>query len=373
MTKRANGEGNIYQRANGMWEARVSLPGGKRKSFYGATRAEVQKKMTAALHDVQQGLPVPTGRQTVGQFLDRWHVDVVKPSKRPQTHAGYERVIRLYLAPVLGKTPLERLTPQRVQTALGDFLAAGIGPRRVAYVRTVLRIALGCAVRWGLVPRNVAALTDAPRWEERRVAALTVEQARAFLAACDRDAHGALYATALALGLRRGEALGLRWQDVDLDAGTLTVDGQYQRVGRTWVRLEPKTASSRRTLVLPDFLIPRLRAWRTRQLEQRLVAGPAWRDYDLMFPGDDGAPMYTGTLAYRFARFLVGNGLPPMRFHDLRHGTATLLLAQGVGLREIAEILGHTRIGITADLYAHVAPELKRRAAAMLDAAIGGG
>src|SRR5829696_7634476 len=151
MSKRGNNEGNIYQRSNGLWEARASLSTGKRKSVYGKTRAEVQRKLTAVLRDVQQGLPVPTGRQTLGQFLDGWLVDVVKPTTRPRTFQSYEEVVRLHIKPALGKAPLERLTPQRIQSAFTNMVNGGLSPHRVGYVRRVLRTALNRAVRWQLL------------------------------------------------------------------------------------------------------------------------------------------------------------------------------------------------------------------------------
>ncbi|MGE0541496.1 MAG: tyrosine-type recombinase/integrase [Dehalococcoidia bacterium] len=372
MSKRGNNEGTIRQRLNGLWEARVTLPNGERKSYYGKTRAEVQRKMTAGLRDVQQGLPVPTGRQTVGQFLDRWLADVVKLKNRPRTYVSYEEAVRLHLKPALGKLSLERLTPQVIQTALTRMIENGVSAHRTAYVRNILRNALGRAVKWGLIPRNPAALTDAPRWNRRHVEAMTDAEARALLALFDGDRFGGIYTTALALGLRRGEVLGLRWSDVDFDAGTLAIGGQFQYYDGAWCYMEPKTDRSQRTLALPAFLKARLQEQRSRVLEQRLRAGPLWQDHDLVFPTDRGTPHHGENISHRFARLLRQAGMPAMRMHDLRHGAASLLLAQGVTLREIMEILGHAQINITADLYTHIAPEMKRRAAVAMDAVMTG-
>jgi integrase len=251
--------------------------------------------------------------------------------------------------------------------------AKGLSARRVAYVRVVLQTALNRAWKWQLLPRNPVTLTDPPRWIGHHVTALTEEHARLLLTAFDASPHGALYATALALGLRRGELLGLRWMDIDLDAATATIYGQVQRIDGAWQRVEPKTGRSRRTLPPPQFLVERLRAWRLASLEKRLAAGPLWQDFGLVFPSERGTPHDGGNVSHRFARFLKSAELSPMRFHDLRHGTATLLLAQGVDLRTIAEILGHSQISITANLYSHVSVEMKRRAASAMDAVMGGG
>ncbi len=160
--RRGHGEGNIKQRADGLWEARVSLPGGKRKSLYGKTRREAQEKLRAALRDLDAGVDLATGRQTVGQFLDRWLDDVVKPGVRPKTHHSYAQLVRLHLKPALGHHQLAKLTPQHVQAMMTEKSAAGLSPRTVQYLRAVLRRALGQALKWGLVARNVATLADRP-------------------------------------------------------------------------------------------------------------------------------------------------------------------------------------------------------------------
>lgn len=259
-----------------------------------------------------------------------------------------------------------------IQTALTQMMQNGLSARRTAYLRNVLRNALGRAVKWGLLPRNPASLTDAPRWNHRHVEAMTEAQARSLLALFDGERFGGIYATALALGLRRGEVLGLRWSDVDLDAGTIAIGGQFQHHDGAWHYLEPKTDRSRRMLALPAFLKARIQEQRSRVLEQRLRAGAQWQDYELVFPSEQGTPHYGENISHRFARLLRQSGMPAMRLHDLRHGAASLLLAQGVTLREIMEILGHAQISITADLYTHIAPEMKRRAAVAMDAVMTG-
>jgi integrase len=221
--RRGHGEGSIKQRADGLWEARVSLEGGKRRSFYGKTRKEAQDKLRVALRDLDAGLDLSAGRQTVGQFLDHWLEDVVKPTVRPKTHYSYAQLVRLHLKPNLGHHQLGKLTPQHVQAMMRAKSTAGLSPRTVQYLRAVLRRALGQALKWGLVSRNVATLVDPPRSVKKPVAPLTAEQARAFIAFTADDRLGPLFHVAIASGLRQGELFGLRWQDVDVTAGTLYV------------------------------------------------------------------------------------------------------------------------------------------------------
>ena len=190
--RRGHGEGSIKQRADGLWEARVSLEGGKRKSFYGKTRKEAQDKLRAALRDVDAGLDLSVGRQTVGQFLDRWLEDAVKPRVRPKTHQGYAQLIRLYIVPAFGHVQLTNLSPQHVQSMMAAMTAAGLSPRTVQFTRAVLRSALGQALKWGLVSRNVATLVDPPRMVKKRVTALSTDEARGVPGLCSERGRPAV-------------------------------------------------------------------------------------------------------------------------------------------------------------------------------------
>ena len=366
--RRGHNEGTIKERADGLWEARVSLPGGKRKSLYGKTRRDVQDKLRAALRDMDAGLDLTAGRQTVGQFLDRWLDDVVAPTLAPKTVSSYREIVRVHLVPALGRHELTKLTPQHVQALLREREAAGRSPRTVAYIRAVLRIALNRALKWGLVSRNVAALTDAPRAVRTERRPLTPTQARALLTAAEGDRLEALYRVGLALGLRLGEALGLSWADVDLDAGTLRVRFALQRIGGTLTLKEPKTEKSRRSLTMPASLVAALRAHRVRQLEERLAAGPRWHESGLVFTNTIGGPLEPSNVLKALKSRLAAAGLPAQRFHDLRHAAASLLLAQGVPARVVMDILGHSQIATTMDLYSHVMPAAHEDAAALMDA-----
>ncbi len=368
MTKRrGHNEGSIRHRPDGLWEARLSLPNGERKSVYGKTRRDVQDKLRAAQRDIDAGLDVDSGRQSIRVFLDRWLVDVVKPTTAPKTFSSYAEIVRVHIVPTLGTMQLAKLTPQHVTALLQAKSDAGLSPRTVAYVRAVLRIALNRALKWGMVQRNAAALTDAPRGERQEIRPLTPDQARHFLAAVDGERDEALYRVALALGLRLGEALGLSWEDVDFDAGSLRIRRALQRIDGKLTLKAPKTEKSRRTLTMPSSLVAALRRHKVRQLEERLVSGNRWTDSGLVFTNTIGGPMEPSNVLKAFKKHLAAAGLPEQRFHDLRHAAASLLLAQGVPPRVVMDILGHSQMATTMDLYSHVMPAAHREAADLMD------
>ena len=369
-TRRGRGEGSITRRADGRWMARVDLgwQDGKRrrKTLYGRTKREVQDKLRETLHRTEKGLPPVPEQETVGAFLHRW-LEIIRSQLRPRTHRSYEQVVRIHLEPGIGRVRLAKLTPLDVSTWLESRRTAGVGGRTIHYARAVLRAALNKALKWGLVSRNVASLTDPPRYRARQIAPLTPEQAKKFLAAVADHRLEALFTVAVGLGLRLGEALGLPWDAVSLDAGTLSVRQTLERGGKQPRFGEPKSARGRRTIVLPRIVTAALRKHRTRQLQERLVAGQRWNDYGLVFTTEGGAPLDGCNVNRTFKAILRGAGLPAIRYHDLRHTAATLLLAQGVDPRTIMETLGHSQISLTLNTYAHVVPALQREAAAKMD------
>jgi integrase len=368
--RRGHGEGSIYRRKDGRWCAEIYLgivsgkP--KRKTIYGRTRKEVSEKLKIALRDQQQGLNIAPERLTVAQFLDLWLDQVVRNSVRPRTHESYKHTVHKYLIPHLGHHQLIKLNPAHVQAMLNALHAAGL-TRTVPYTRAVLVIALNIAVKWGYLARNVAALAEAPTVHRRDIQPLTKEQALALLDAVKGHRLEALYRIALSLGLRRGEVLGLWWEDVDLEAATIRITGALQRQQGKLERTATKTRASNRMLQLPAVLVSALQAHRGRQDRERRRAD--WKEHGLVFPSTKGTPMEPRNLNRHFARVLKCIGLPSTtRFHDLRHSAATLMLLQGVPLRVISKILGHTQMRVTADIYTHVLPELERDAAERMDA-----
>ena len=371
-TRRGHGEGSIYQRkSDGKWVSSVDLGyvdgKRKRKTIYGKTRREVAEKLKVALRDQQQGLPVAVERQSVGQFLDRWLDDVVKPTVRPKTFATYAQIVRLYLKPALGRHQLAALTPQHVQAMMNARLGDELSARTVQHMRAVLRTALGQALKWGYVSRNVATLTDPPRVVNRRTKPLSPSQGQVLFEAARGDRLEALYRVALSLGLRQGEALGLRWEDIDFEARTLRVAQALQRVDGRLRFVEPKSAQSRRTVPLPETLAAALRAHRERQNEERLAAGDRWQETGLVFTSTIGTPLEPRNATRSFKALLARAGLPNIQFHDLRRGCISFLAAQGVHPRVIMEIVGHSQISLTMNTYAYVLPEVQREAMAVMD------
>jgi len=411
--KRGANEGSIYhRRKEGRWCGILSLgwENGKRKrkSFYGPSEANVQDQMTKAKNDLRLGFPVSVERQTVGEFLDRWLEQSVKSSVRPLTHQQYSQHVRLYLGTGLGRHRLSKLSPQHIQSFVNDMLQKRVipkvskkknktaksatpatpatpathrtlSPRTVQLSLAILRRALDQAVKWNLVGRNVAKLVDSPRVKRHETKPFTPDEARTFLTFVRGKRWSAAYMTALTLGLREGELLGLRWQDIDLDERTLTVNQTVQRIRseteNTTSSLEfcePKTNGSRRTLSVSGTLVSILKAHRISQNKARLVAGSEWSDNGLVFTTSIGTPIEKSNLYRDFKRILNDAKLPSIRFHDLRHSTASLLLAQGVHPRAIMELLGHSRIGVTMDTYAHVMPAMMQEVADKMDAILAG-
>jgi len=373
MAKRGQNEGSITKREDGRWVARLTVgyEGGKqrRKCLYGRTREEVAGKLARALKAKQDGLPVSNDRLTFGQFLDKWLEDSVKPSVRPRTYDQYSQYVRLYIRPALGNIKLVKLSPENIQALLNRQVKKGLSARTAQLTHAIIRRALVQAYKWQLVPRNVATLVDPPRGARFEPTPLTPDETRAFLKAVKGDRLEAFYTVAVALGLRRGEALALRWKDIDLEAGTLTVRHTLQNLpGGGWNLAEPKSRNSRRTLGLPAFSVQSLKDHRRRQRKERMIKGKDWQDHGFVFASEVGTPLDGNNVYKRYKALLKENGLPDIRFHDLRHTAGTMLCIQGVHPRVAMETLGHSQIGLTMNLYTHVASELQREAAVKIDA-----
>ncbi len=371
MPRRGNNEGSIRKRADGRWEALISLPNGSRKSFYGRTRQAVQRKLAQAQRDVASGLPIVGDRQTMEQYLRSW-LETAKHHLKPSGYRRYDTNLKCHILPALGKVPLSKLTAQQVQTFYISKLSAGYSLSSVANIHTVLHVALDEAVRMGLVQRNVTDLVHKPSRRRTKTVALTEEQAQAFLHAARGDRLEALYVLAVTTGMRVGELLGLCWSDVDLDKAVALVTQSLQESAAgsgTFILGQPKTSHSRRRIMLSQTAVQSLLAHRERQGEERRRCADLWDSrYHLVFPNTLGRPMHPSHLREReFHPLLLRAGLPHIRFHDLRHTAATLLLRRGVNPKIVSEMLGHANIGITLDVYSHVTPDMQEAAARTMD------
>ncbi len=303
----------------------------------------------------------------MGTYLAQWLEETAAPGLRPRTFASYKMIVKKHLTPEVGRIRLARLQPADVRAYMNGKLSGGLSARTVQYHHAVLRRALGQAERDGDVDRNVARLVSPPKVERAEVRPLTLEQARTLLGAIAKDRLAPLYACAIRLGLRQEELLGLSWEDVDLDAASLTIRHTLQRYGGEYHLDAPKTDKSRRTIGLPASLVQLLRAHRQQQLQERLRAGAVWQgeQWNLVFCTEVGRPLSGNHLTRQFQAILAAQDpqLPRQRFHDLRHAAATYMLAQGVDLRVVMEVLGHSQIHVTANTYAHVRIDATRTAA----------
>jgi integrase len=370
--RRANGEGSVYQRKDGRWEARISFPDGRRKAVYAKTQREVLEKKTALLGQRAKGVAVASERQTFGEYLGS-SLESTRPRVRPTTHRRYELFVKVHVTPAIARIPLVKVGPQHLERLYAERLAAGAAPRSVRHLHALLHNALKQADRWGLVPRNVATLARPPNAPRHEISTLTAEQVRTLLAAAEGDRLEALYVLAISTGMRQGELLALRWSDVDLDRGAVQIRRSVAYTKQGFVFLPPKTGRSRRQVLLTQAAIAALRRHRTRQLAERLAAAGGWEDLDLVFANELGRPIEATNLGHRsWRRLLERAGLPRIRFHDLRHTAATLILSGGVHPKIASEMLGHSSVAFTMDTYAHVTPTMQREAVAELDAVMGG-
>jgi integrase len=372
-TRRGNGEGTIRQRADGRWEAQLSLPGGKRKSVYGKTKKEARDKLRDAQKRVDDGINLGAPRQTVGEFLERWLEDVVRPQCAPKTYYQYRDLMRSHVIPDLGVVPLEKLNAQQVTVLLRKKTESRLSPTTVRHIRSVLRNALNRAVRWSLIARNPVSLTDPPRQDRRRVVPLSPEEAQAVLGAARGHRLEALVTVGLFLGLRQGEILGLRWADVDLDAGTLRVVQALQRIDGKLTTKAPKTEKSRRRLTLPPSVVAALRAHRDRQAFERQTAGVYWHETGFVFTTTIGTPLDPRNVLRIWHGLLKVAGVPRRSFHVTRHTAVSLLIAEGIPLKIIQEVLGHSLLSTTADIYGHLFPQAFTEAAEAMERALGTG
>lgn len=328
--------------------------------------------MAAAAAKREQGLPPAPRQLSVARFLSQWLADSVKPRVRPWTYKGYEVIVRVHLTPAIGRVALAELSVQDVQAMVTKQQEQGLASKSIQYIRGVLRTALNDALRWELVHRNVAALARVPSVERKPINPLSPQEARILLAASRYDRLGTLFAVALSLGLRQGEALGLTWDRVDLANRLIHVDRQLQRVDGKLQLVSLKTTASRRSLPLPDSIALKLEGHRFDQADERRIAGSRWIETGLVFTSTVGTGLDGTAVTKRFQKFLDRAGIPPRRFHDLRHSCASLLLTQNVAPRVVMEILGHSQISMTMNTYSHVMPEQQRDAATSMDAVLRG-
>lgn len=349
----ANGAGTIVQRSDGRYQGavRVLLANGgkKRVCVYGHSRTEVLRKLQLLTSKSEKGVPHVNGSWTVRAWLESWLDGVVRTKNRPRTLERYRGVAQQYLIPLLGNHRLDHLSVLHVQGAIDLLHDQGVGARTLQQVRTVLSAALSRAERSELVHRNVARLVEIPSYQPKEIHPWTLQDARRFLTAVRGHQWEIGYVLLLIYGMRRGEAIGLRWSDIDFDAGAIHVRQQLQRIDGKVVAGEVKTAAGRRTLPLVPMLRTLLEAHASAR--DTRVLGEA--DEDLVLTSKTGAPIEPGNFARTFYLTAERAGLRRITVHQTRHTAATLLKSMGVQARDVQLILGHSNVSTTQQLYQH--------------------
>ncbi len=294
----------------------------------------------------------------ISAFIDRWLTDTMKNRPRPKTYESYSYLIKSHINPSIGFLKLTELRPHHLQNVYSQKIEAGLSPRTVYYIHSVIHHALEQAMKWGLVVRNVADLVDAPKPKRKTPQVFSIEQTKVFFSAITSDRWKAIYYLAIGCGFREGEILGLYFEDVDLDKGVIFVQRAVQSLsGQGLVITEPKTERGKRPVTIPDFALTVLRDFAESQN----------RKQGLIFATSSGKPISPRNLIRNFHQTLERAGLPQLPFHSLRHLSATLLLMAGVDPKVVQERLGHSSIVLTLETYSHVIPSMQEEAGRKLN------
>jgi len=388
--KRGHGEGSIYKRKDGKWEAKASIgydPATgkiKRATRYFKTRQEAQAWLAEVQHEKNTGSFVEPDRVTVGDWLDRWLRVYAREKVAVTSYDFYETLVRCHIKPGIGAIELQKLRPINIQQMYAEKRqqgrldgSGGLSAETIRRIHNILHSALKQAVREGLIQRNPADAVEPPKLVKQEIRPLEKEAVTRFLEAIRDDRLYALFVMAVGTGVRRGELLALRWEDVNLVKGTATVKRTVARVrqegGPTKTKLifkEPKRGKFR-TVPLAGFVLQALREHKKRQAQEKLFFGQAYQDNGLVFATEDGRPIDPRNFTRRYTGLLQRAGIEHTRFHNWRHTFATILLEQGEHPKVVQEMLGHARINITLDTYSHIMPGMMEAAAEKLDAVFG--
>ncbi len=364
--RRGNQEGSIYKRKGGLWCVQVSLDN-HRLTKYFKTRREAREWLTETLDQIQTGQSIESGRISLADFLEKW-LDLARPSLCHKTWAQYHQICRDHILPSLGKVRIRDLRPDQIQGLYNSKIECNVSTNTVRILHAVLHRSLEQAVRWGMIDRNPANAVIRPKPCRKEIQTLNSHQARQFLIAAQGSRYEALYYLAITTGLRAGELLGLKWDDLDWIKGYLHVQRQVQRLaGNGLALLEPKSAAGRRVVVLGQTMITVLDEHFKKQDCLRAFTGERWQDHGMIFTSQTGTCLDHRNVYREFKEILRKAGLPDIRFHDLRHTAATLMLRDGIHPKIVQERLGHAQIYITMDTYSHVLPAMQDEVAKKMD------
>ncbi|MCX6009220.1 MAG: tyrosine-type recombinase/integrase [Chloroflexi bacterium] len=341
------------------------------------TKKDAEKRLAEILHQLDNGTFMKPGKTTLAEYLTRWLREYAQPNLSPRTVEGYESIIRQHLVPNLGNIPLTQIKPEHLQRYYSEMLSGGrcdgrgnLNPVTVRQHHMVLHRSLHIAVKWGLISRNPADAIDLPHCQRPEMHVMNEDNIQTFLEAAKSTPYYTLFYMALFTGMRRSELLALRWCDVDLILGQISVNRSLHHLrDKSLVFRTPKTAKGRRTIALPPSAILVLKEHKKQQGQIRLMLGTLLVDDDLVLSQSDGRPLLPDTVSHAWAKLAQRTGLKGIRLHDARHSHASLMLKQGIHPKIVQERLGHASIQVTLDTYSHVAPGLQEAAAIRFDEA----
>lgn len=365
MARRGRNEGTIFKKANGTWRAQISIEG-KRISYTAHSHAECRAWVRKMLDQVDQGMTFESRNLTVTEYLHGW-IAVKKNALRTKTGLEYEKLIRLYIEPILGRLKLKDLSLRIVNQFYERLINQGVGVSIIGYTHRVLHAALEQAVKNGIIGRNPAHGATVPRLKHKEMQILNEEEVGRFLVAASNSRYRTLYHLAIVTGMRISELRGLSWSDVDWIRGTIKVSRQIQDIpGLGSVAGEPKTYAGTRIILLGESILNELREHK-RRIEQESKLSIVWRDNDLILPSTVGTPFAHKDVHQDFTETLHSANLRRIRFHDLRHTAASLMLNHGVPALVVSKILGHSNPSVTLNVYAHSTLDMQSQAASIMD------
>jgi len=366
--KRGNNEGSLYKRNSGSWRAQVIVEGRRLGQSF-KTKREAQEWLRQMLDEIDYGLTFNAAQIKLDEFMEEWLVSV-EPTLRFNTHKQYCQITRQHILPFLGELKLREIKPGQIQRLYNQMVKKGYGLRTVQLIHTVLHRSLVHAVKLGIMPRNPADATTPPKPKPKEMKFYDETQAQKMLitAKAKNDRFYALYHLAVSTGMRQGELLGLKWSDLDRDFGMLQIQRQLtKKSGGGFDLSPPKTRAGVRRIDLGESSLKVLQDHLQMQYQEINQAGEKWQDSDLIFPSTIGTPNDRDNLRKRFKAVLKEAGLPEIRFHDLRHTAAALMLNNGIPVIVVSRRLGHARPSITLDIYGHLIPQKQKEVASLMD------
>jgi integrase len=381
--------GHIRRRSGKSWSIVLDIgrdANGKRRQKWHTvqgSKRDAQRELARLINELETGAYIEPNRLTVTGYLSQWLETYAKLNVSAKTFERYEIIVRKHLIPALGHHALARLRPLHIQEYYAKDLQSGrrngkggLSAQTVLHHHRVLREALQQGIRWQLIVRNAADATEPPRPVRQERRTLDADQAAQLIDAVRGKRLFIPVLLAITTGMRRGEILALRWDDLDFSAMSLAVRQSVSQTKAGLLFKQPKTPKGRRVIALPSLAIDALRRHKTEQAQERLLLGPAYQEGNLVCANQDGSTWAPDTFTVAFKTFVRSSGLPRVRFHDLRHTHATQLLRQGIHPKVVSERLGHSSVGFTLDVYSHVLPDIQQDAASKLDtvirAALGG-